>query len=240
VQKEVTATLTDAITAGLNARNADPSNYVNWITLGQVYEAAVPLKVQGAYQSAQTAYTEAFRRNPKNPGIYLLLAQLEVDNGNLNNAVTYGEQAIQMKPNYLNAYFLLAQIAVADKDLKDAIASIQAASVITPTDPSILFQLGYLQFSAGQYSNAVATLQKSLTLSPQYANAQYYLGLSYEALGDHTDAIAQFVALQKTNPTNATVGEILTALQSGKSIFQSQQATTTQKISKTLPVSENQ
>ncbi len=241
LQKEVTDTLSDAITAGLNARNADPANYLNWVTLGQVYEAAVPLKIQNAYQSAQVAYNEAFRRNPKNPGIYLLLSQLEVDNGSLPNAVVYAQQAIQMKPNYLDAYFLLAQIAVAGKDLKGAIDSVAAASVINPTDPSILFQLGYLKFSGGDYTGAIDALQKSLSLSPQYANAKYYLGLSDEALGRHTDALAQFTDIQKTNPDNATLNQIVTALKAGKSIFQTQQpVTTSTKINKTLPVTEPQ
>ncbi len=240
LQKEVTATLTDAITAGLNARNADPSNYLNWVTLGQVYEAAVPLKIQGAYESSQAAYNEAFRRNPKNPGIYLLMAQLEVDNGNLTNATAYATQAIQMKQNYLDAYFLLAQIQVSNKDLKDAITSVQAASVINPTDPSILFELGYLQFSNSDFAGAITTLQKSLTLSPQYANAKYYLGLSYEASGDHADAIAQFTDLQKTNPDNTTVQQILSALQAGKPIFQSQQPATPAKPTSKLPVTESQ
>ncbi len=240
LEKQVSDTLSEAIRAGIGARDADPSNYLNWISLGQVYESAVPIKVEGAYQSAQAAYIEAARRNPKNPGMFLLMARLEADNGSLANAAAYAQQAIQVKQNYLDAYYMLAQIAIANKDLKGAIDTVTAATVINPTDPSLLFQLGYLKFSNSDFAGAITALEKSLTLSPQYANAIYYLGLSYEAVGQHTKAIAAFTTLKQTNPDNETVTSVLDALKAGKSIFQTQTPASTAPGKAKLPVKEKQ
>ncbi len=237
LQKQVSDTLSDAIRAGISARDADPINYLNWISLGRVYQSAVPLKVQGAYESAQFAYTEAFRRNPKNPGILLLLSQLEVDNGNLPQARAYAIQAIQAKQNYLDAYFLLAQIEIATKNLKGAIDSVTAAAILSPNDPSILFQLGYLKFNAQDFAGAIEAFEKSLTLSPQYANAKYFLGLSYEATGNRPKAIVQFEELKQTNPESTEVNQILDILKSNKPLFQ-QEAPVKPGKTTTLPVKE--
>ena len=238
IQKQIISTFTKAVNAGLSARNSDPSNYLNWVALGQVYESGVPLKISGSYENAQFSYIEALKRNPKNPGILLQLAKLEVENTNIPSAITFTQEAIAMKPNYLDAYYLLAQIAIANKDLKGAINSVTQATLINPSDPLLLFQLGYLKFSAGDYIGAVTSLQKSVTLSPQYANAKYYLGLSFEALGQHDNAIAEFRDLQKTNPDNTSIVTILSALQSGKSIYQNATASTTIKSIKKPPIKE--
>jgi tetratricopeptide (TPR) repeat protein len=232
--------LGSAVSAGLSARDADPSNYLNWIELGRAYESAVPLQVSGAYQSAASAYGEALRRNPQNPGIYLLFAQLDIDQNNLAEAKQYAEAAISAKQDYLDAYYLLAQIEVDQKDLKSAIESVTAATVLSPSDPALFFQLGVLQFNNNDFAGAVTTLQRSLTLSPQYANAQYFLGLSYEAEKQHSQAIAQFEALQKTNPDNTQVSAILNALLAGKPIFAAPATTPTTSKNTALPVQEKQ
>ena len=238
IQKEVSDSLSSAISAALNARNTDPSNYLNWIALGQVYDSAVSLKIPGAYESASFSYNEAFRRNPKNPGIALLFSKLESDNGNLAQAKNYALQAIQMKQNYLDAYYLLAQIEVANKNLKGAIDATSAAVVLNPNDPNTLFQLGILKYNAQDFSGAIESFEKSIGAAPDYSNAKYFLGLSYELTKEHQKAIEQFQDLKKSNPDNKDVDSILSLLLAGKPIFTNPSQTKTTKSS-TLPVKEN-
>jgi len=64
-----------ALNASLLAVSLDNSDYQNWLTLGDVYSALVPLKVDNAYENATTAYQKAFNFNPQNPYIYLELGQ---------------------------------------------------------------------------------------------------------------------------------------------------------------------
>jgi cytochrome c-type biogenesis protein CcmH/NrfG len=238
LQKQVQDSITKTVTAAISARDADPWNYLNWTNLGRVYHAIVPLKIEGAYESAAQSYSEAFRRNPKNPGIFLLMAQLEADHENLANAKNYALQAIQVKQNYVDAYYLLAQIEVADKNLKGAIESITALSVLSPNDPNVFFQLGYLKFNGEDYAGAIESLEKALTLSPEFANAKYYLGISYEAVRDHSKALQQFRDLKKTNPDSKEVTDILALLEAGKSIFDTPVQST--KTGSSLPVKERE
>lgn len=240
VQKEFSDTLSSAIKAGMAARDADPTNYLNWTSLGLVYEAvsAPELKVEGAYDSAQVAYAEAFRRNPKNPGILGLESRAALTSKTYAQARNYALQAIQLKKNYLDAYFLLAQIEVADNNLKGAIDSVNAASVIDPTNSATFFQLGLLKYYNKDYTGAISALEKATTMTPDYANAQYFLGLSYEQAGQHGKAITEFEGLKVTNPDSKEVEDILTSLKVGKSIFTN--TTSTFGKSSQLPVKEPQ
>ncbi|KND46767.1 MAG: Tfp pilus assembly protein PilF [Parcubacteria bacterium C7867-006] len=241
VQKQFSDVLTSAIKAGIGAKDADSSNYMNWVSLGRVYEAvSVPqLNVQGAYESASLAYQEALRRNPKNPGIFMLFARLAVNHNDLKAAESYALQAIQAKNNYLDAYFLLSQIEVATQNIQGAISSVTAASVIDPTNPAIFFQLGLLKYNAGDFTGAIQALEKSTTMTPDYANAKYFLGLSYEMTKQHDKAIAQFQDLAKTNPDSQEVKTILENLLAGKPIFTNAEEEKPEKA-KTLPVKEKQ
>ncbi|MBA3733448.1 tetratricopeptide repeat protein [Patescibacteria group bacterium] len=239
-QKQFSTTLTSAIKAGLAAKDADPTNYLNWITLGRVYEAvSIPeLQVQGAYESAQFAYGEALRRNPKNPGILILFSRLAIAHKDLKQAAQYAFQAIQAKKNYIDAYFLLSQIEVADKNIQAAIDSVTAASVIDPTDPGIFFQLGLLKYNVQDFAGAITAFEKAKSLTPEYANAKYFLGLSYEATGQHDKAIKEFQDLKLTNPDSVEVNTILANLLAGKPIFTN--ANPKPEKASTLPVQEKQ
>ncbi len=219
IQEQFNQGFGEVVAAGISATNADPLNYLNWSALGRIYEAVLPLKVPNAYENARFAYSEALRRNPKNPGLYLVFARMEATRGDLATAKQYALRAIQEKQNYLDAYYLLSQIEVADKNIQGAIESTAAALILSPTDPALFFQLGFLKYNNNDFLGAIEALEKSISLSPQYANARYFLGLSYELLNRRSDAINQFEEIQKTNPDNTEVAFILNNLREGKPPF---------------------
>ncbi|MEQ1561452.1 MAG: tetratricopeptide repeat protein [Nitrospira sp.] len=239
IRKQFSDTLTSAIKASQSAVDSDNTNYLNWVSLGQVYGAvSVPdLHIDGAYETAQLKFIEALRLNPKNPGILLLIARLAVIRGDLTQAKNYTLQAINVKRDYLDAYFLLSQIEVTAKNINGAIDSVTAASVIDPTNPAIFFQLGLLKYNIKDFNGAITALEKAVNMTPNYANAKYFLGLSYEAVGYHAKALREFEDLKITNPDSPEVNTILSSLREGKSLFVDPNAVKPEKAKK-LPVKE--
>jgi tetratricopeptide (TPR) repeat protein len=210
--QQIGALVNAAFSAAADAVKRDSSNYYNYMSSAQVFNAATTLQMQGAYAAAVTAYTNATKDNPYNPSIYLALARLAASQSKYADATSYIGSALQLKNNYTDAVYLLSQIQVAQGKTADAITSVKFATQLTPNDPTAFFELGLLQYNAGKYSDAVTSLAKAVSLNPQYANAQYFLGLSYSKVGDTTSAIAQFQELAKTNPDNANVVSILANL----------------------------
>lgn len=209
-------------TALNNARQAvarNPKNYENFVELGRVYEAVVPLNITGAYESAKQSYEEALKFNPHSPALMLAMARLEIAKKDNTKAREHIAQALREKRNYTEAIFFLSQIEAQEGNIKAAISSVEVASVLSPDDPAIFFQLGFLRFTDRDFPGAASALERAVALNSSYANAKYFLGLSHEKLGRDAEAIAQFVDLKSTNPDNKEVDLILRNLRAGRSPF---------------------
>ena len=209
----------DALKYAKQATLLNSSDYQNWISLGQVYDAVVPLKISGAYDSALNYYNEALKRNPQSPSIYLILSRLELANGNTKNATDDINKAIAEKPDYTDAIFLLSQIEVTQGNLDAATASVEKISLLTPNDPTVFFQLGLLRYNQKDYAKAIDALERAVSLVPNYSNAMYFLGLSYYQVGRTGDALTVFTNVATLNPGNTDVAAILANLKAGKAPF---------------------
>jgi tetratricopeptide (TPR) repeat protein len=241
-QSEAQAQFQNLMAAAIRASQAavayDATNYRNHLSLGRVFEAVVPLKIEGSYDSAKKAYQEALKVNPESPEIYLILARLEVANNNTAAAKEYITQAITKKNDYADAIFLLAQIQIAENDVANAINSVSAVATLSPNDPGIFFQLGLLYYNQKNYQNAVLAFERAITLNPQYANAKYFLGLGYYQLGDKAKALAQFKDILITNPDNGDIKAIIANLEAGKEPFAAPATAANAVKQSSLPVKE--
>jgi tetratricopeptide (TPR) repeat protein len=203
------------------ATSLNPSSYQNWIALGSLYASLVPkpFAVAGAYDSAKSAYEKALNKNPLSPEAPLLLAKLELDNGNTEAARTHIQEALDKKTDYADAYFLLTQLEANENNLGEAIKSAETAALLSPTNAGVFFQVGLLKYMNKDYAGSAEALVKALSILPDYANAKYYLGLSYEALDRHDEAVAIFESLALSNPENEGVRLVLSNLHEGKDPF---------------------
>ena len=219
-QKAFQSALSNGVTAALAATRVAPDDYQNWLSLGNLYGQAVPLKVQGAYDSAKSAYDKAAALDPTNPQIPYLVAQLDIAHGDAKSAETDLKQAVTLKQDYTAAIFLLSQLYVQEGNLKDALASAEAAAYFTPTDPNVLYQLGVLRAANNDLTGAAQALLAAVSANPQFANAHYFLAAVYAKQGNYTDATTQIETIAAMSDPNASaVATQLAALKAGKNPF---------------------
>ncbi|KKW06563.1 MAG: Tetratricopeptide TPR_1 repeat-containing protein [Parcubacteria group bacterium GW2011_GWA2_49_16] len=213
IKQEFLVTSQDAISNAIKATTFDPTNYLNFITLGRAYEALIPFgPSQEFYENTKKNYTQAGVLNPTNPAIPLMLARLELAGKNIAGAKEYINIALTLKRDYVAAIFLLAQIQSDEGDIDKAIESTEVASIISPDDIGVFFQLGFLRYKNKDYAGAVSALERAVELNSSYSNARYFLGLSYSSLNRVKDAIYQFEQIQALNPDNKEVKTILSNL----------------------------
>lgn len=219
-QQEFQAALSSGINSALTATRIAPSNYKNWLALGNLYAQAVPLGVSGAYDNAKMAYEKAKLLNPTNPQILYIIAQLDIANKDIKAAKEDLKNAILLKQDYTAAIFLLSQLEVQDGNVKEALSSALAAAYFTPNNPEILFQVGILYAATGDLPNAVSALSASVAANPQFANARYFLSAVYAKNGDFKNALSQMQAISAMSNENATaVATQIAALEKGKNPF---------------------
>lgn len=221
VRSQFQTLLGNAITSARNATDYDSTRYQNWLMLGRVYQSVVPLEIEGAYERANEAYTQAKERNPRGPSMGVALARLDIARGNLESARGHLQEALALKTNYTEALFLLSQIEAQQGNLQAAITQTERASLTSPNDFGIFFQLGFLRYQNENYSQAISALERAVQLNSVYANAKYFLGLAYHKVGRVDDAVAQFEDVQTLNPDNTEVQKILSNLRSGQDPFAS-------------------
>ena len=219
-QQAFQTALSSGINAALTATRLAPSDYQNWLALGNLYAQAVPLGITGAYDSARTAYEKAHAMNPTNPQILYILAQLNIANKSNNAAKDNLKAAIALKQDYTAAIFLLSQLEVQDGNVKDALASALSAAYFTPNDPNILFQVGILYAAQNDFANAATALGAAVDANPQFANARYLLSAVYAKQGDFKAALAQMEAIANMSSDNAkAVATQLASLAAKKNPF---------------------
>ncbi len=219
-QKAFQETLSFGINAALTATNLSPSDYQNWLALGNLYAQAVPLGVDGAYESAKTAYEKARMLNPTNPQIPFIIAQLNIANKNIKAAIDDIKAAIALKQDYTAAIFLLSQLEVQDGNVQDALVSALAAAYFQPNDPNILFQVGILYAAQNDFANAALALAAAVAANPQFANARYFLSAVYQKQGDSASALKEMEAIAAMSEENAqAVASQLADLKAGRNPF---------------------
>ncbi len=206
--------LRKSIEAARIAVSVNPASYDNWVSLGMIYGALVPspLSVEGAYENAQFAYSEASKRNPLNPEIPLLLARLELNRGNKEAARSFIRTSIALKENYADAYLMLAQLEILEGNTAGAIRSTERLVLLMPNNSGIYLELGLLKYSSKDYLGAVEALNSALLFTPDYANAKYYLGIVLAQLGRLDEARKQFEELLISNPDSEEVKSVLEEL----------------------------
>lgn len=219
VQQQFAGLVQSSIAAGQAAQVLNREDYRPTLGLAQLYDFLASLKVQGAAQTAVSAYTQAAAKNPTNPAIPLALARLAAAQSDVKGTTQYLSQALTLKPNYTDAILLVVQLDIAQNDIPSAIKAATAAAQTAPGVAPIWFELGLLYYSAGDAAKAAAALEQAVAIQKDYANAKYFLGLSYYLLGRTPDAILQFKDLAVSNPDNAEVKLILSNLTSGKKPF---------------------
>lgn len=212
--------LSRGVDAALTATRLAPNDYRAWVLLGQVYQAVVPLKIEGSYENAKGAYERAIALHPTSPVLPFTLAQLEMAHEDLGAAEEYLKTAISLKNNYTEAIFLYSQLQASQGKAKEALATAEAAAFFAPTDATVLFQVGILRSATGDNAGAVAALSRATEVNPQYANAFFFLGVAYALQNQFENALAALEKAAALSPENAEALKAdIETLRAGKNPF---------------------
>ena len=218
--KQLQTLFAEGIALAQAATKNNSHTYENWIALGNVYYAAVPLGVPGSYAAAKKAYEKAQTLNPTSPRITFTLAQLALTNKKYTDAGTFLTKTVSLKPNYTPAILELAQVDAQLGKAKEALKAAESAAYFIPNNPAVLFQVGVLRLETKDTAGAVLALARAVFLNPSYANARYFLAVAYAKQGKYTKALTEIKAIAALSPKNAkAVSQVQKVLANNKNPF---------------------
>jgi len=131
-KKEALQTLDLAIRQAKKATQIAPSKVVNWEILGDIY-GTFATQIQGAADSAISAYSNALLLDPPNPNLWLKIGNLLSLSGNLDSVIDNFKQAVRLKPNLIEARIYLAQAFELKGDFTQAKTQYEVAKKLTQT-----------------------------------------------------------------------------------------------------------
>ncbi len=212
--------LGSAINNAETATRLNSLDFLNWMSLGQVYESIIPFNISGSKEAAVNAYAKAAQQAPFDPRPLFNSGRAEAQAGDMKSAKTFLSAAVNIKGDFAPAVFLLAQIEAQQGNIKEAINRTFQAAQLAPNDVGVLFQLGLLYYQDKNFENSRLAFERAVSLNQNYSNARYFLGLIYDNADRKNDAIEQFKKIQELNPDNQEVERILANLTSGKPILE--------------------
>ncbi|MFA6324743.1 MAG: hypothetical protein WCX46_00740 [Candidatus Paceibacterota bacterium] len=126
-----------AVSSAQLAETFDKTNYLNYESLGSVYNTGSTLGIAEAYDMAIESYEKASSLNPLNPGIKLILAQVAFGNKNIKDSKVYANEALSLKQDYVDALIVLSQIAKNEGNNRDALSYAERALSFAPQNQNI-------------------------------------------------------------------------------------------------------
>lgn len=205
-----------AITFARAAIAAAPQNPEYHAILAGIYNNYSIVGEAQALDLAKSSLAEAVRLDPHNPTYALVEAQMAAARGDVVATRAALQTALTQKQNFTEALYLLAQLDIAEEDTEAAIATTRAIITLEPQNPTRYYQLGILLTADKQLDLATEAYQTALALDPGYANARYLLALLQVERGETEQALTELRIVEKTNPENEGLRNIIAALESGE------------------------
>jgi Flp pilus assembly protein TadD len=149
-------------------------------------------------------------KSPKNSGLYDLLAQLQIQNKNLDQAAATAQKAIQLNSADGEAVMLFAQIQVQRGQTANAIGAWEQWSNAHPNDAGVIAILGTLEESRGDVGKAEAYYKKSLQIQPQQPLAANNLAYRMLLNGENVDvALSLAQTARRAMPSSPNTADTL-------------------------------
>lgn len=247
LQEEVIASINNAVSFAEKAIKIDSQDFNNYLSSGSVYVYLMNLDKQNKdsnYQKAKELYTTAISLYPKNPSLYLTLANLEYSyNQNSTSTLEAIQQSLNTKSNYSEAYNLFSQLAAQNNNQELALEYATKAIQSDSQNVEAYLQYGILILNKGELTQdelnqAYTAFVSALTLDSNSVPAAYYLAITYTIAKEYDKAYELVDILSRILPDDESVQELRATLLNTEKVQSLLNASTTAEIVSTVSDSE--
>ena len=180
-----------------------PDYLPGWIALAQLAGTAKD------YSGGITLLGNVLSRDPRNADALLLKARLEMDQGNMPQAIMDLEGMASFYTKMPMVFFQLASAQAATNQVDKAIENLNQALKLDPDFDDATMLLARLQLYKGNNDAAIVSAQQVLRRHPQFAPAHLLLASAYTFRGRLDDAVQTYRMLENAFPTNSEVHLLL-------------------------------
>jgi len=137
-------------------------------------------------------------------GIWLRLGDLQLELGDIKNAISSYEESLKIKDDLVPAYIRMAIALALEGRFDDGLKSAETATKLEPENPEAWLIRGDVNLRAGKHKSAMKSLKKASELDPTDASVENTLGMvSYKEgrLSDAVKHLKRAIIRRKKYPT---------------------------------------
>lgn len=157
------------------------------------------------YLNATTLWSATLVKNPDCAVAHNNLGFVQLQNGDVNDAMGHFEKSVLLQPDDANAQKNLGSALLEKGRVDEAIGYYQTALKLKPNDSGAHNNLGFALFKKGNVDDAIAEYQKALKLQPGDPGVHHNYGLALFKEGLTDQAMLQYRKALELKPDDAEV-----------------------------------
>lgn len=173
---------------------ATPRNVTAWNTKGLVH------RLRHEVAPAREALNRSLEIDPQQPRPHLHLAQLDLEEGHLDEASRRLDLVEREFPGFLEAIVMQGAVAIARDDLDGAESAYERALALDPTYPRALAVYGDLAFRREDWTAAQRWYVRALEAAPEGFEVLNQLGATERRLGNAEEALSYYQRAAEVRP----------------------------------------
>ncbi|MGD0745273.1 MAG: tetratricopeptide repeat protein, partial [Verrucomicrobiota bacterium] len=160
--------------------------------------------VQATYwRNSESLWTHTVACAPDNWVAHNNLGLVQLQKGDVIEAISQFQKALEFKPDYALAHYNLGNALLQKGNVDEAMVQYQKALQIRPDYALAHNNLGNALLQKGNVDEAMVQYQKALQINPGFALAHYNLGNALCQKGNVDEAIPHFQKALEINPDDA-------------------------------------
>lgn len=160
-----------------------------------LFNLAGELAALGLTDKAKQLYQQLLTRYPDEDQLKTALAELAIDDGNNDQALSYLNAVSPQSPAYVQALLVAADLYQTEEEFEVCESKLMAAYRLAPDEPAVLFACAEFYYLVGNFERAIpfyfALIQ---TGSTSFSNVDLAgrLGMCYAQIGHYEQALGYF------------------------------------------------
>ena len=157
------------------------------------------------YQDEETLWRATIAVNPASWMAHNNLGIIQLQRGEIDNAIAQFTKALAIDPAYAEARYNLGNALVRNGAVVQAISEYRKGIELNPLMVGAHINLGRILMQTGRIAEAVPHLQNAVALAPENGAARGYLGAALARSGRPSEALDHLLAAAEMNPDSADV-----------------------------------
>ena len=152
------------------------------------------------YRDLETLWRATISKDPNSWMAYNNLGVVQLEKGNLDNAIDDYRQSLQLHPEYPEALYNLGSALLQKGETDKAIELCEEALRLQPTDVDAHVVLGNALMAGQQVDRAISHYREALKIRSDDPNAHHNLGIALRQQGKDEEAAREFEKAGESRP----------------------------------------